>query len=80
MRGAVWCGSRRALYARRAIAEGQTITTEDVIALRPARGLDARAYRALIGVRAARSLKSGEVFVDADLPEAARKGDRRGAA
>jgi sialic acid synthase SpsE len=74
------CGSRRALYARRPVAEGQTITEDDVIALRPARGLDARCWRDLVGVRALRAIGSGEAFVDADLPEDSRKGVRRGAA
>ncbi len=73
-------GSRRALYARRPIAAGQTITVDDVIALRPARGLDARAFGALVGARVDRSLACGEAFIDADLPDFARGGDRRGAA
>jgi sialic acid synthase SpsE len=73
-------GSRRALYARRAVAEGQAITADDLIALRPARGLDARRWKELVGVAATRSLACGEPFVDDDLPEDLRKGARRGAA
>jgi sialic acid synthase SpsE len=52
-------GSRRALYARRPVEEGSTIGPDDVIALRPARGLDARRWKELIGVRARRAVARG---------------------
>jgi sialic acid synthase SpsE len=73
-------GSRRAIYARRAIAAGQPIAADDLIALRPARGLDVRYWKDLLGLRAVRALALGEAFTDEDLPVTERKGGRRGAA
>ena len=59
--------SRRALYARRRIPEGQRIDAADVVALRPAHGLGAEYARALIGCRAPREIPAGAPFEPGDL-------------
>ena len=64
-------GSRRALYAARAIAAGEIIGEADVIALRPEHGLSARHWRALVGTRATRPLAAFEAFRIEDLPAGA---------
>jgi sialic acid synthase SpsE len=69
-------GSRRALYARRDLPAGTVIAEDDVIALRPERGLPASRWRELIGTRVVRSLAAFDVFrvedLDASPPAAAR--------
>jgi N,N'-diacetyllegionaminate synthase len=60
-------GSRRALYATRAIARGETIGEADVIALRPEHGLPASHWRELIGTRARRAIAAFEPFEAADV-------------
>ena len=59
--------SRRGLYARRAIAAGDTIAGDAVIALRPAVGLDAAHVFDLVGLRAVRDLAEGAAFQPGDL-------------
>jgi N,N'-diacetyllegionaminate synthase len=59
--------SRRGLYARRALAAGDVIGTDDVAALRPAGLLGAEYARALIGCRATRAIAAGDPFEPADL-------------
>ncbi|MGD9905838.1 MAG: N-acetylneuraminate synthase family protein [Vicinamibacterales bacterium] len=63
-------GSRRGLYARRALAAGEVVTAADVIALRPAAGLGADRERELVGARLSRAIAAGAPFVTADLPHA----------
>jgi N-acetylneuraminate synthase/N,N'-diacetyllegionaminate synthase len=48
---------RRAVYCRHAIAEGQIISADDLVVLRPNHGVDARQFDALVGKRAARALQ-----------------------
>jgi N-acetylneuraminate synthase/N,N'-diacetyllegionaminate synthase len=59
--------SRRGLYARRAIAAGQTVEEADVAALRPAGSLGAEYARILIGCRAPRDIPAGTPFELLDL-------------
>jgi sialic acid synthase SpsE len=59
--------SRRSLYAVRALARGEVVTDDAVTALRPADGLDASRWPELIGVRLARDVRAGAVFLDTDL-------------
>jgi N-acetylneuraminate synthase/N,N'-diacetyllegionaminate synthase len=42
---------RRALYSRRALKAGEELRAEDLVALRPNHGIDARRYRDIIGKR-----------------------------
>jgi N-acetylneuraminate synthase/N,N'-diacetyllegionaminate synthase len=48
---------RRAVYCRRAIAQGQVIAADDLVVLRPNHGVDARQFDGVVGKRAARELK-----------------------
>lgn len=59
--------SRRALYATRALAPGDVIQRDDVIALRPADGLPPAFRDRLIGMRVERSIARGGAFLDVDL-------------
>jgi len=59
--------SRRGLYARRDLAAGDTVTANDVIALRPAVGLAASREPELIGVTLVRALDAGMPFLERDL-------------
>jgi N,N'-diacetyllegionaminate synthase len=63
-------GSRRALYASRPIAAGETIAETDVIALRPERGLSASRWRELVGTRARRAIAAFEAFEPSDVGSA----------
>lgn len=60
-------GSRRGLYAARALPPGHLIEDEDLVALRPATGIDASRRHELIGLRTRRALAEGEAFVLDDL-------------
>ena len=60
-------GSRRGLYARRDLVAGDTVTENDVIALRPAIGLAVSREPELIGVTLTRDLEAGMAFLDSDL-------------
>jgi sialic acid synthase SpsE len=71
-------GSRRALYAARRLAAGHVVTEADVVALRPATGLDARRWHDLLGSRLARSMDEGQPFAETDVAEvrtSGRKGE-----
>jgi sialic acid synthase SpsE len=72
-------GSRRALYARRSLAPGDVVCAEDVVALRPAAGLDARRFDALVGTTLRRAVEADAPFLDSDVSDRG-KGDARGAA
>jgi N-acetylneuraminate synthase/N,N'-diacetyllegionaminate synthase len=45
---------RRALYSRRRMRAGEAIRAEDLVALRPNHGIDARRFREVVGRRVAR--------------------------
>ncbi len=64
--------SRRGLYARRRLAAGQIVTSDDVIALRPATGLPADRQRELVGQRLPREVEAGAPFQATDLAVADR--------
>ncbi len=51
---------RRAVYCRHAIAQGQVISADDLVVLRPNHGVDARQFDDLVGKRAARDLQALE--------------------
>lgn len=53
---------RRALYSRRALKAGETLRAEDLVALRPNRGIDARLFRDVIGRRVARDTAAFEAI------------------
>ena len=72
--------SRRGLYARRALAPGETIGPDDIVALRPATGLGAEYARALAGCVSTRDIPAGSPFAAADLVTRGRGGADRGAA
>lgn len=59
--------SRRALYATRDLAPGHVIGQDDVIALRPAAGLPASAWRLLEGQRLTRAVAAGAPFLLCDV-------------
>jgi sialic acid synthase SpsE len=59
--------SRRALYATRALAPGDVIRAEDIVALRPADGLAPGYFDRLVGLPATRPIARGGVFTDGDL-------------
>jgi sialic acid synthase SpsE len=59
--------SRRSLYAVRTLAKGEWVTEDAVTALRPANGLDASRWRDLVGVRLARDVQAGAVFLETDV-------------
>jgi sialic acid synthase SpsE len=60
-------GSRRALYAARDLPAGTLVTDDDVIALRPERGLSAGRWRELVGTRTPRAVAAFEAFREDDL-------------
>ena len=64
--------SRRGLYAARALRAGETITADDIVALRPAADLEPRQWRDLIGRRIGRDMPEGAAFLERDAPKAAR--------
>jgi sialic acid synthase SpsE len=68
--------SRRSLYAARSLPAGHVVTSDDIVALRPASGLGAESYEALVGVRLQRHILEGDVFVSADLDAATGRGGR----
>jgi sialic acid synthase SpsE len=59
--------SRRGLYAARDLHAGERITSDDVVALRPANALSPAQLPALVGSLAARDLAAGEPFLPADV-------------
>jgi N,N'-diacetyllegionaminate synthase len=64
--------SRRGLYARRAIAAGDSIAAADVVALRPARGIGAAHAFDLVGRRAVRDVPAGAPLQADDLDSEGR--------
>jgi N,N'-diacetyllegionaminate synthase len=60
-------GSRRGLYAARAIAAGEMIAAGDLVALRPERGVPADCWRGLAGTVARRAIGAFEPFELGDL-------------
>ncbi len=64
--------SRRSLYATRTLTSGHVVSSEDVIALRPAAGLGAEHLTTLIGVRVERTIPAGAPFIQQDLDTATR--------
>jgi sialic acid synthase SpsE len=59
--------SRRGLYAARDLTPGELIRPGDVVALRPARALDASCIAELVGKHATRIIPAGTPFVAQDL-------------
>jgi sialic acid synthase SpsE len=53
---------RRALYSRRALVAGEEIRAEDLVALRPNHGIDARRFREVVGRRVARDTAALEAL------------------
>jgi N,N'-diacetyllegionaminate synthase len=51
---------RRAVYCRHGIRQGQVISADDLVVLRPNHGVDARQFDELLGRRAARDLQALE--------------------
>jgi len=64
-------GSRRSLYAARDLRAGETVAQGDVVALRPAIGVDPRSSRYLIGETLTRDVPAGSPFLDRDLARGA---------
>ena len=60
-------GSRRGLYATRDLHPGDVVDEAAFIALRPARGVDARRWRQLVGARVLRPIAAGTCFSDDDF-------------
>jgi sialic acid synthase SpsE len=60
--------SRRALHTTRALASGDVIAAEDVVALRPSRGLPPNVKSELIGTTVTRVIEAGAPFLGPDLP------------
>ncbi len=61
--------SRRALYATRRLSPGEQVSEADVVALRPAIGLDARRWHDLVGSRVTRPIEEGQPFEDSDVAD-----------
>jgi sialic acid synthase SpsE len=59
--------SRRSLVAARDLRPGQRIESRDLVALRPASGIDARRWRELVGRRVTRAIAIGDPFIERDL-------------
>lgn len=59
--------SRRSLMAARDLRPGQRIEARDLVALRPATGIDARRWRDLVGRRVTRVIAAGDPFIERDL-------------
>jgi N,N'-diacetyllegionaminate synthase len=59
--------SRRALHARRSLAIGDVIAVEDIVALRPSRGLPPPLKSELVGTTVARAIEAGAPFLGHDL-------------
>jgi N-acetylneuraminate synthase/N,N'-diacetyllegionaminate synthase len=53
---------RRALYSRRPLKAGETIRAEDLVALRPNHGIDARRFRDVVGRTVARDTAAFEAL------------------
>jgi N,N'-diacetyllegionaminate synthase len=60
--------SRRALHTTRALAAGDVIAADDVVALRPSRGLPPNLKDELVGTTVTRAIEAGAAFLGHDLP------------
>ena len=60
--------SRRALHTTRAIAPGEMIGPNDVVALRPSHGLPPNLENEIVGLTVARTIEAGAPFLGQDLP------------
>lgn len=58
---------RRSLALRRALTEGETITRDDLLVLRPGTGMAPAEIDRVVGRKAARSLAAGQMLVASDL-------------
>lgn len=58
--------SQRSLAAARDLPEGHVLTSSDLIALRPARGIPASAWDAVVGRSLTRALHTGELLMEDD--------------
>jgi sialic acid synthase SpsE len=59
--------SRRGLYARRALRAGEQVSSDDVIALRPATRVAPSRIGALVGATLRRDITAGAPFDPGDL-------------
>lgn len=69
---------RRSIFAVRDIADGETLTTENVRVIRPGNGLAPKHYDTVIGARAARALHRGEPLTAEDVTPAPESGKATG--
>ena len=60
--------SRRALHTTRALTPGDVVGAEDIVALRPSRGLPPNLKAELVGTTVARAIEAGAPFLGHDLP------------
>lgn len=60
--------SRRALHTTRALAPGDVIAADDLVALRPSRGLPPNLKEELVGTTVARAIEAGAPLLGQDLP------------
>jgi N,N'-diacetyllegionaminate synthase len=60
--------SRRALHTKRRLVAGDVIAAEDIVALRPSRGLPPNLKSELVGTTVARAIEAGAPFLGPDLP------------
>jgi N,N'-diacetyllegionaminate synthase len=60
-------GARRAVYAARALEGGHKLTTDDLVCLRPARGIPAARRQELVGRRLGRAVPAGAPLQEEDL-------------
>jgi sialic acid synthase SpsE len=60
--------SRRALHATRPLAAGEVIAPDDIVALRPSRGLPPNLKHELVGITVTRAIEAGAPFLGHDLP------------
>ena len=73
-------GSRRSLCAARELKAGDVIEAGDVVALRPAGGVDPRNALKLVGQMLTRDVTTGSPFLDQDVdPHSVGEGPRRDA-
>lgn len=61
-------GTRRSLYAARDIAEGEVLTEDMVITLRPMRGIEPKDLQTVLGKSAGRTIKARQPLTAEDFP------------
>jgi sialic acid synthase SpsE len=66
-------GSRRGLYAARSLKAGDVVSAGDMIALRPAMGLDVNRAQCLAGTRLQRDMDAGMPFLERDVAPGVEK-------